>query len=228
MPWNHMQPISTRMTQVATCVPVHWDGSSRQFWTAMAMLAAIRTRNRTTKRYFHRPRASWSGVWPIRNSQVSVKGLDIGGLPLRMGCSLHCAGARDWTRRANVYGFDRRALGRGRADDRGVRVAARLKGRDARLRLQGGNRSEEATRRLRVEQQRIERVLGGLLQIADGAAQAHVLRLQRRENPCPDGVACAFQQRDGVEIEACVDSARFGHLDQVPEQAEAGHVGCRM
>src|SRR5215210_2023090 len=116
----------------------------------------------------------------------------------------YCRGTCPWMREANGYGFDRRALGCDRADDRGVRVAARLKGRDTRLRLQGGNRSEEATGRLRVEQQRVERVLGGLLQIADGAAQAHVLRLQRRENPCPDGLARAHQQREGVEIEARV------------------------
>src|SRR3954447_21096061 len=224
MPWNHMHPTSTRMTQVATCVPVRWDGSSRQFWTAMAMLPARRARNRATKRYFHKPRASWSGVRPIRNSQVSVNGLDIGGLP-RMSCDPYCRGTCPWRREANGYRFDRRALGRDRADDGGVRVAARLKGRDTRLRLQGGNCGEEATGRLRIKQKRVERALGGLLQIADGAAQAHVLRLQRRENPRRDGFARALQERNRVEVKGRADSARLGHLS--PPNARAGRSRSR-
>ena len=45
-------------SEVARLVPVRCAGSSIQFRTAMAMLAATRTANRMTNRYFH----SWSGV----------------------------------------------------------------------------------------------------------------------------------------------------------------------
>ena len=108
-----------------------------------------------------------------------------------MSCDPYCRGTCPWTREANGYGFDRRALGRDRADDRGARVAARLKGRDTAFSLRRGNRGKETARGLRIEQHRVERARGCLLQIADGAAQAHVLRLQRGEDAGRQGFARA-------------------------------------
>ena len=69
-----------------------------------------------------------------------------------------------------------------------------------------GDGGEQPARRLRVEQHRVERVRGRLLEIADRAAQPHVLRLQGRENPLGERLARALEQRHGGETEAYVDA----------------------
>ena len=84
---------------------------------------------------------------------------------------------------------------------------------------------EQAAGGLRVEQQRVIRVMQGFFLIAQRPAQAGVGRLQRTEDAGGDGFGCTFQHRQRIQIKFGIDAGGFGHFDQVAEQAEAGEVG---
>ena len=75
--------MSTRTNQMPRCAAVRCERSSRQFLTAIKMLAAIRTRNSPTNRYFHEPSELWSSVFPIRKSQISEIGFGMPMMSLR-------------------------------------------------------------------------------------------------------------------------------------------------
>src|SRR6266403_736911 len=81
-----------------------------------------------------------------------------------------------------VHDFDRLepiAARSNEADDGGGRVARSNEFRYARGSPRGWNRRQEATCGLRIEQERIVWMRRDRVEVADGAAKPHVLRLQR-------------------------------------------------
>src|ERR1700682_1076999 len=87
-----MPPTRTRTNHMPSCRLDRWEGSSRQFVTAMATLATIRAKNNATKTYFQDPRSLWSLVLPIRKSQKSVNGLAMAVSPFVVGARENLAG----------------------------------------------------------------------------------------------------------------------------------------
>ena len=92
--------------------------------------------------------------------------------------------------------------------------------------LVGGERDEEAARRLRVEGEGLLRVGGGALDVRAGVVA--VAAVAARPDPCLGQLEGGGEgrQRRGIELDR--HAAARGHLVRVPEQAEARHVGHRV
>jgi hypothetical protein len=69
-PWYHIEPIITRMNQMARCPAVRCAGSCCQFLHAIQMLPARSARNNAVSSQ-PIPLAACSPVCPLRNSQAS-------------------------------------------------------------------------------------------------------------------------------------------------------------
>ena len=76
-----------------------------------------------------------------------------------------------------------------------------------------------------VKQQGVAWVAHELVTIAQGAAQAHIGRLQRTDDARLHAVHRAVQQRQGAQLKLGVHAGRPRHLHQVAQQAKTGQVG---
>lgn len=84
---------------------------------------------------------------------------------------------------------------------------------------------QQAAGGLRIEQQRIARVLAPAGLVADAPAQPDIGRLQRTQDAGGHGFFRPRQYRNGGQRQFGVDSGGPGHLDQVAQQTETGDIG---
>ena len=91
--------------------------------------------------------------------------------------------------------------------------------------MRRGHAGQQAARSLRVKQQGVAGVAHEFIGVAQGAAQAHIGRLQRADDARLDAVHRTVQQGQGAHGQFGVHTRWPCHLDQVAQQAKTGQIG---
>ena len=111
------------------------------------------------------------------------------------------------------------------ANQCGVLVTQSLQLGEARLCRLRRDAGQQPTSGLRVEEQRVSRCARRGFKVANGAAQAYVLRLQGTENTRCHRLFGAVEDGQAAQVKRCRDLRSAGHFHQMAEEAKARHVG---